>query len=624
VAGASATPAAAATSDWPAYGGDAGGTRYSPLADLHVGNVAGLQVAWTYRTGELGQDARDGGKLTFEATPIHFEGTLYLPTAFGAVIALDPVRGTERWRHDTGVDRSGGYSEVTSRGVAAWRDPDADPDAACAARILYGTIDARLVALDAASGAPCEGFGDGGSVDLFAYADIAAGERGNYQVTSAPAVVDGVVVVGSSIGDNWSADTGDGSVRAFDARSGRLLWTWAPIARDGEGRRTGAANAWSTMSVDPDLGMVYVPTGSASPDFFGGLRPGRNEWANSVVALRARTGEQVWGFQTVHHDLFDYDVAPQPLLADVSVEGETRSVVVQTAKTGLVFVLDRATGEPVFGVEERPVPTSTTPGEVAAATQPFPTAPAPLIDDAVVDPANPWAPDEEGRRVCRAMAAGARYEGMFTPPGLDGIVQFPGNAAGTNWGGAALDRERGLLIVPTLRYATLVRLIPGDSVDAARARNRAAGSPFEIARQRGTAFGMMRQSWIRPNGLPCTPPPWGVVTAIDLGTGDVAWERPFGDVGAGPEAGAPLLGGPIATAGDVVFMAASFDGHIRALATEDGRELWKARLPAAGIATPMTYRGEDGRQYVVIAAGGHGKAGLPPGDYVVAFALQPD
>ncbi len=624
-AGRAAAPAAdpPPESHWPAYGADAAGTRFSAIADIHPGNVAGLQVAWTFRTGELGQDARDGDKLTFEATPIHFEGALYLPTAFGTVFALDPTTGAERWRHDAGVDRRRGYSEVTSRGVAAWRDPEAPADETCAARIFYGTIDARLIALDAATGNRCADFAEGGVVDLFPLSDVPADERANYQVTSAPTVVDGVVVVGPSMGDNWNADTGDGSVRGFDARTGALRWTWEPVARASPGGgRTGAANAWSTMSADADLGLVYVPTGSASPDFFGGLRPGPNEWANSVVALRAATGELVWGFQTVHHDLWDYDVAPQPLLADVAIGGRRIPVLAQAAKTGFVYVLDRRTGEPVFGVEERAVPGSAVPDEDAAPTQPYPTVPAPLIDGSGVDPAEPWAPDDAGLAACRAMAEGARYQGLFTPPGLDTSVQFPGNAAGTNWGGTAFDPERGLLIVPALRYATLIRLIHADSVDEARARNRAAGYPFEIARQSGTPYGMMRRSWLGPGGVPCTPPPWGVVTAIDLATGSVVWQSPFGDLGLRADAGAPLLGGPIVTAGGVVFMAASFDGHIRALALDDGRELWKARLPAAGIATPMTYRGDDGRQYVVIAAGGHGKAGLEAGDYVVAFALQ--
>ncbi|MEN8376906.1 MAG: pyrroloquinoline quinone-dependent dehydrogenase [Gemmatimonadota bacterium] len=616
--------ASAPPSDWPAYGGDAGGRRYSPLTLIDTTNVGELEVAWTFRTGELGQNARDGGDLTFEATPIHFEGALYLPTAFGAVFSLDPVTGAERWRHDSGVPRDRGYSEVTSRGVSAWRDPRADPLVACAARIFYGTIDARLIALDAGTGERCEAFGDRGVVDLFPLTDVPADERGNYQVTSAPAVVDGVVVVGPSMGDNWRADTGDGSVRGFDARTGELLWGWEPIARvSPDGGHTGAANAWSTISADPKRGLVFVPTGSASPDFFGGLRRGSNEWANSVVALRARTGEIVWGFQTVHHDLFDYDVAPQPLLADIPAgEHRGRSVVVQASKTGFLFVLDRDTGRPVFGVEERDVPASSVAGERAASTQPVPLLPAPLIDDAGVDPRNPWGPTEEIRRVCREMAEGAIYDGAFTPPALEITVQFPGNGAGTNWGSTAFHPGRGLLVVPTLRYATLVRLIPADSVTPARARNAQAGRPFEIARQEGAMYGMMRRSWIAPGATPCTPPPWGVVTAVDLSTGLVAWERPFGSIeGLSEDTGAPLIGGPIVTAGGLVFMGASVDGRIRALSLGSGEELWRAPLPAAGIATPMTYRGEDGRQYVVIAAGGHGKVGLPSGDYVVAFAL---
>ncbi|MGH7483647.1 MAG: PQQ-binding-like beta-propeller repeat protein, partial [Longimicrobiales bacterium] len=534
-----------------------------------------------------------------------------LTTGFNGVIALDPVTGAELWRFDAGLDRDETYSEVTSRGVAAWRDTMAEPGASCAARIFTGTIDGRLIALDAASGRPCSSFGDDGVVELWRLARVEPGEVGDYQVTSAPVVVGDLVVVGPSIGDNWSVDTGDGSVRAFDARTGELAWEWSPLAERDVGR-VGAANAWSTMAVDTARGLVFVPTGSASPDFYGGLRPGDDRWANSIVALDAATGRLVWGFQTVHHDLFDYDVAAPPTLATVSRDGDSVPVVIQATKTGFVFVLDREDGTPIFGVEERPVPASDVPGETASPTQPYPVAPLPLIDDEAASVTSPWGADSAHVARCRELARGFRYEGTFTPPSLDGSLLYPGNGAGTNWGGVAVDPTRELVLVPTNRFGTLVRLIPAGEADAVVRRLRNAGwADAELARQEGAPYAMLRMTW-EVDGALCTPPPAGVLTAIDYATGDVRWQVPLPTPGAG---------GPIVTGGGLAFMAGTTDAAIRAYDIETGDVLWSADLPRAGMATPMTYRGADGRQYVVVAAGGHGKWGLETGDYVVAFAL---
>jgi quinoprotein glucose dehydrogenase len=604
-----------ARSDWPSYGGDAGGSRYSPLDQIRRGNVGELEVAWTFRTGELGLGARDGGDLTFETTPIHFEGRLFLTTGYNEVIALDPTTGDVVWRFDAGVDHAETYSEVTSRGVSGWRDPEASAGAPCAARIFTGTIDGRLIALDAASGRPCASFGDGGEVALWRLAGVEPGEVGDYQVTSAPAVVRDRLVVGPSSGDNWSVDTGDGSVRAFDTRTGKPVWEWSPL----EGRavgRVGAANAWSTMSVDNDRGLVFIPTGSSSPDFFGGLRPGDGRWANSVVALDATSGRLVWGFQTVHHDLFDYDLAAQPTLATVIRGGSEVPILIQPTKTGLVFVLDREDGTPFFGAEERPVPTSDIPGEVAWPTQPYPLAPAPLIGDAGVDPARPWGPNPDHVAECARLALGFRYSGVFTPASFEGSLMYPGNGAGTNWGSGAVDRRRELFVVPTTRFGTLVRLIDAAAVPDSARRMRETGDDGEIGRQRGAPYAMLRRTWAL-DGTPCTPPPFGVLTALELATGAVRWRIPLGET----DAGLPSAGGPIVTGGDLVFMAGTPDQMIRAYDVDTGAVLWRAALPRAGIATPMTYLGTDGRQYVVVAAGGHGKWGLEAGDHVIAFAL---
>jgi quinoprotein glucose dehydrogenase len=607
---------------WPAYAG-AAGARASSLRQITPENVARLQPAWTYRTGELGRDARDGHKLTFEATPLHFDGRLYLSTAYGRVIALDPRTGRERWRFDAGVDRGGRFSEVTSRGVSAWRDRAAAAEAPCARRIFAGTIDARLIALDATTGRRCDGFGAGGEVALGTGLTIQSAP--DYQVTSPPAVVANLVITGSSIGDNWSADTGPGVVRAYDARTGTLRWSWSPLT--GQPGTAGAANAWSVFGVDAERDLVFVPTSSPSPDFYGGLRPGPNGHANSLVALRASTGAVVWSFQTVHHDLWDYDIAAQPVLVDVPRDGRVIAAVAQPTKTGFLFVLDRETGAPLFDVEERPVPASDVDGEQASPTQPASVGLPVLMPQGPLTPDTVWGPTPESLAECRQLVAPLRSEGTFTPPSLRGSILYPGNGSGTNWGSAAFAPHRPRLVLNTARLATLVQLIPRADYESTRA---SAGEGWEFGAQRGTPYGMRRRTLQTAQGIPCNPPPWGTLAAVDLDTGRLAWEVPFGHLPDGhplmplagtPPLGLPNSGGPIVTASGLVFIGASMDERLRAFDLDTGRELWQATLPFAGIATPITYVADDGRQFVVIAAGGHGKADMPVGDAVVAFAL---
>src|SRR5579863_2983072 len=362
---------AEAQADWPTYGNDPGGTRYSPESQINRANVSGLKEAWTYRTGAMETPTQLSRKAAFEATPVLLDGKLFLSTPYNHVIALEPKTGAKLWEYDPGVNLDRNYSEVTSRGVSAWRDPRGKHGAACSLRIFIGTLDARLIALDGNTGKVCSDFGANGAVDLNQDAATQTVWTGGYQVTSPPAIYRDLVIVGSSIADNWRVDTGRGIVRAFDARSGKLRWTWDPIPwAEKTTPRTGAGNAWSVFSVDTKQDLVFVPTGSAAPDYFGGIRKGDDKWANSIVALRASTGQFVWGFQVVHHDLWDYDVASQPTL--FTWKDGTPAVVVNT-KMGHVFVLNRLTGASLLPIEERRVPQSDIAGEETSPTQPFST-----------------------------------------------------------------------------------------------------------------------------------------------------------------------------------------------------------------------------------------------------------
>jgi quinoprotein glucose dehydrogenase len=644
---ASTTPSrstAAETDGWAAYGHDALGSRFSPLAQIDRRNVSRLQVAWVYHTGEMGERGTQG-KSSFEATPLVVDGMMYLSTALGRVIALDPETGAERWVFDPRVDRGAHYGDFASRGVSAWVDRQARPGETCRRRIVFATIDARLMEVDAADGKPCAGFGQGGTVDLKAGLRNAPHWATEYEETSPPAVVNGVVVVGSAVADNNRVDEASGEVRGFDARTGALRWSWDPVPQDPadsayatwagpQAHRTGAANAWSVVAADPARGLVFVPTGSPSPDYYGGERLGQNRYGNSVVALHAATGRLAWHFQTVHHDLWDFDNASPPALVTVRKDGRNVDVVLQATKTGMLYVLDRDTGRPVFPVEERPVPASDVPGEQAWPTQPFssvePLSPHGMtLDDA-------WGPTPEARDACRRTMEGLRMEGIFTPPSLRGSLMLPSNIGGAHWGGVAYDPARRIAIVPVNRLAAIVQLIPRAQMDSMRHADRGgeariAVADWEYSEMSGTPFGMRRRIFLSDQGLPCTRPPWGMLVAVSLDTGRKLWEVPLGDLrGAMPPAaraampdgaGSPNLGGAIVTAGGLVFVAATADHTVRAFDVETGRELWHADLPASAKATPMTFRlSRTGRQFVVVAAGGDGGF-FGKGDALVAFAL---
>ena len=603
---------------WAFYGGDAGGRRYSEAAAITPGNVSQLRRQWLYRTGDAGQrDPAVMKRVKFETTPILVAGKLVLCSSFNEVIALDPATGRQAWRFDPQVATDlRPANRFNCRGVAQWRDQNVAEDAPCALRILTATADARLIALDARSGATCSGFGDKGQVD------VPTGQLdrpGEWQISSAPVVAGNVVIVGSAISDNQRVRAPSGKVRAFDAKSGARLWEWDPLLAD-TSAASGAANVWAPMAVDEARGLVFLPTSSPSPDFYGGLRPGANQHANAVVALHAADGSLAWAFQIVKHDVWDYDVSAQPTLATLSIDGTPRDVVVQATKQGLVFVLDRDSGRPVFQVEERPVPQGGAPGEALSPTQTFPQGMPGLV------PTRLRAEDAFGftffdRNACHDRIASLRNDGLYTPPSAQGSLLFPFTGGGVNWGGVAID-PRGIVYVNTSRAAHAVRLIPRDDF----AKTKTAMPNKEVSPQAGTPFGMLRELVVSPFGAPCNPPPWGALAALDLQQQKILWEVPLGTtedllpLSLALHTGTPNFGGPLVTAGGLVFIGAALDRYLRAFDAASGAELWLGRLPAAGVATPMTYVWQ-GRQYVVIAAGGHGEAGAETGDAIVAFAL---
>jgi quinoprotein glucose dehydrogenase len=618
------------SAEWREYAGDKGGLHWSPLSQITRENVGALELAWEYRHGDRSDGSDGTTRTSFNATPIVVGDALYLCTGYNRVIALDAASGRERWAFDPGQRArklQGPYPRVC-RGVAYWEAESTEERAAvCGRRIFTGTIDSELIALDAATGAPCADFGAAGRVAL---REGIGGETPawEYYPTSPPLAVHGLVVVGALVADNLRADAPAGVVRAFDARSGALRWAWDPVppgyARaPGQRYARGTPNVWSFLSADPERDLLFVPTGNPSPDLYGGERHGLDHFGSSVVALRASTGAFVWQFQTVHHDLWDYDVPAQPTLFELETGGRRVPALAQITKMGHLFLLDRTSGKPLFPVEERPVPQGGVPGEMLAATQPFPTHPAPLHPGRLApEDAFGFTPWDSGK--CAEKIRSLRNDGIFTPPSFEGSVLFPSNAGGPNWGGVSIDPVRGRLYVNQMRLAGFVQLMPRAEYDALPSKE--ATYPEELYPMEGTPYAARRGPLMSPLGTPCNPPPWGVLQAVDLASGKLVWEVRLGttrDQAPFPmwlPLGAPNLGGSLATAGGLVFIGATTEKFLRAFDADTGTELWRTRLPYTANATPMSYRlGPKGRQLVVVAAGGHGWS--EPGDAVMAFAL---
>jgi quinoprotein glucose dehydrogenase len=562
-------------------------------------NVSRLKIAWTYDSKEPIAEFRREPR--FEATPAYVDGKLYLSTPGGFVVALDAETGREIWKTDLHVDRKRNYSDFANRGVTLAGDT-----------IFVGTADARLISIDRATGKLRPGFGREGEVELTASLRRKPVYEGEYGVSSPPAFYRDLIIVGAFVADNSRAKMSSGEVRAFDAKSGALRWTFHPLPEDSP---AGAANTWSRIVVDEPNGLVFLPTGSASPDYYGGLRPGDNRDANSIVVLKAATGEKVWSFQTVHHDLWDYDVASPPLL----FPGKNGPAVAVGSKTAHLFLFDRLTGKPFFPIEERPVPKSDASGEQASPTQPFPTLPPALAPHQITEK-DIFGTTPEDLQACRDLFHKLRNDGIFTPPSVQGSLHVPGPIGGMHWGGAAWDPSHRLIIVPVNRRPSVIRLIPAKDF----AEERKAHPKSEITEQRGAPFSMSRDFFNAPSGIPCTAPPWGELVAVSPDTGQIEWHVPLGEIQAkgATISGLPNLGGPATTDTGLVFIGASLDPHIRAFETAKGRPLWTAELPTAARATPLIFTSASGRQMVAIAAGGFDDPISKLDTKLVVFALD--
>lgn len=625
--------------EWHAYGRTGYGQRYLPLDQITPDNVARLQLAWEFHTGDLRGQPGDPPETTFEVTPLKIGDRLFLCTPHQDVIALNATTGRQVWRYQAEATKGLALQHRTCRGLgykpaAAAENSVANATSRCTAKLYMPTVDGRLLALDPESGAACTGFGDGGVVDLWAH--MPNKRPGAYYATSPPVVTQRLVIVGGTVLDNVSTHEQSGVIRAFDADSGALVWNWdsgnpddtTPLAH-GKTYTVNSPNSWSIGSVDEALGLVYLPLGNQPPDQWGGRRSAAVErFSSSVVALELATGQVRWVFQTVHHDLWDYDVPAQPTLVDLQIGGVMVPALVQATKQGELFVLDRRTGKPLLPVTEVPAPQGAAAGDRTAATQPVSSL---SFDPPRLQGRDMWGGTPIDQLWCRIAFHRLRYEGRFTPPSTQGSLVYPGNFGVFNWGSVAVDPYRQIVFATPTRLAFVSRLVPRPD-DTSLVVNRQApeGALPALNENFGAPFAAEMKPFTSPLGLPCQAPPWGLVAGAELTSGRIAWQHPNGtvrDLSPVPlpfRMGVPNLGGPIVTAGGVAFLSGTLDYYLRAYDVSSGVELWRSRLPAGGQATPMSYLGADGRQYVLVAAGGHGSLGTTTGDSVLAYALPGD
>ena len=623
--------------DWAAWGRNTGGQRFAQFNQINTTNVKDLKVAWTYHTGDL---AINGAE--YQVTPLKVDNTMYLCTPLNKVIALDPVSGKEKWRFDPQIEEtSGNKSWKRCRGVAYTElapaaQSDAQPAIAGNKRIISTTVDGRIFSLDAETGKLDTSFGSNGFVNLLN--GLGPTAHGSYYLTSAPLVADGVIMVGGKLNDNLTTGEASGVVRGYDARTGQLLWAWdasrgakdsSPLP-EGQNYAIETPNFWGTAAYDAKLGIAYFPTGNQTPDFWTGNRHSySDEYNDSVVAVELKTGKEVWHFRTANQDQFDYDVSSQPILYDMpGKDGSITPVLIQLTKRGQVFVLDRRDGKPVIPVENRKVSTDAMPGMRVAETQPYSAI---SVGTDALKESDMWGASIFDQLYCRIQFKKMRWEGEFTPlSDKQRTLIYPGYYGGFNWGGGAIDASTGTLIVNDIRMAQWGQFIKREDADA---RGLQATTEGEYSEQLGTPWGVERGMFISPLGVPCFKPPFGSMTAIDLATGKTRWQVPMGTIKDAPihgvapgldiPLGMPTMGGPLVTKGGLTFFHGSLDYYVRALDNNTGKELWRGRLPVGGQGAPMTYMGEDGKQYVVVVAGGATRTGTNDnrGDDVIAYAL---
>ena len=616
-----AAPALAEQPRWDTYNGDLAATKFPDVASLTPETVGRLVRAWEVHTGDVSDGWGDLPETVWSATPIYANGTLYLGTPFYRILGLDPATGEERWSYDSRSTLEAlTQPALKNRGVAYWESGAEGP---CEKRVFLGTMDAELHAVDADTGARCEGFAGGGVLDVNQW--NTENPRFPFSLLQPPTVVGDTLLLGWA-GKDWEyAVAPPGNLLAIDARSGELLWDLSFIP-DELVPVTGTANIWASMAADPALGLAYVPVSSPSPNYWGGNRLDPIPLATSVTAVDVETGAVAWSFQHVRHDIWDYDTSAAPQLVDLERDGETVPALVQTTKQGFLFVLDRRTGEPLFPIEDRPVPASDATGEVAAPTQPFALTPPPTNDPFAMPEV--WGlADAASLGQCSRERERFRYEGIFTPPSETGTLMYPGTAGANNWGGAAVDPRTGILYLNSMRVVQIIRLVPRaeyddlmDSGDEIEGGNEEGYHP-----QEGAPYGIHLTEWRNWLGLPCWAPPYGTFSAYDLGTGERLYEVPFGRSQQWgfyglADWGSPTLGGPVVTSGGVVFIGASMDARVRALDAATGREIWSDLVEAPAVAIPTAYTHER-NDYVAFVAGGNSILKPQVGDQVVAYRL---
>lgn len=609
----------AAQDRWDTFHGQLSAQKYAPADQINADNVRRLERQWTVHTGDMSDGSGDLPPTVWSATPIYANDTLYLGTPFYRIFALDPATGEQKWVYDS-QSRLEALTQpaLKSRGVAYWEDSEAT-DGPCAKRVYIGTMTATMHAVDADTGEPCMDFGVDGILDVNQW--NVENARWPLSLLQPPTVVDDVLVTGWA-GKDWAtAEAPPGTVFGIDARTGELRWQVNFLPEEVR-NKSGTANVWTAMSADPELGLVYIPVSSPSPNYWGGNRTEELPLATSVTAVDVETGEIAWAQQLVHHDIWDYDTVAAPTLMDLEMDGETVPALVQTSKQGFLYVMNRETGEPIFEWEEREVPPSDAEGEQASPTQPFPVAPPPT-NDPENWPGVWWLADLVSLGNCSRRMEDMRYEGLYTPPSVEGTIAYPGTAGGMQWGGATVDPESGLLYVNASRVVQEFRLIPREEYEGMNEGGSVAESGYYA--QEGAPYGMYLSNVQNWAGMPCWKPPYGTMTAYDIAAGEKVWEVPFGGIQRYgfymPESwGTPTIGGPVVTGGGVIFIGASIDSRVRALDAETGEELWWDNVMAPAVANPAVYE-HEGRQWVVFAAGGNSILKPEVGDEIVAYAL---